>query len=57
MATPTPTPAVAIASTSASVWPDGGDCAFMLSSTALVLIMTPGLAFFYAGMVLEKNRE
>ena len=27
----------------------------MLTSTALVLIMTPGLAFFYAGMVGRKN--
>jgi Amt family ammonium transporter len=32
-----------------------GDTAWMLTSTALVLIMTPGLAFFYAGMVRSKN--
>src|SRR3954465_10742123 len=32
-----------------------GDTAWMLASTALVLIMTPGLAFFYAGMVRTKN--
>lgn len=32
-----------------------GDTAMMLFSTALVLIMTPGLAFFYAGMVRAKN--
>ena len=32
-----------------------GDVAWMLMSTALVLIMTPGLAFFYGGMVTKKN--
>ena len=35
--------------------PDTGDTAWMLVSTALVLLMTPGLAFFYAGMVRRKN--
>jgi Amt family ammonium transporter len=34
---------------------DSGDVAWMLISTALVLIMTPGLAFFYGGMVNKKN--
>jgi ammonium transporter, Amt family len=34
---------------------DSGDTAWMLASTALVLIMTPGLALFYAGMVRSKN--
>ena len=34
---------------------DSGDTAWMLMSTALVLIMTPGLAFFYGGMVRKKN--
>ncbi len=33
----------------------GPDVAWMLASTALVLIMTPGLAFFYGGMVQKKN--
>jgi ammonium transporter, Amt family len=33
----------------------GADVAWMLTSTALVLIMTPGLAFFYGGMVKKKN--
>jgi len=34
----------------------GGDTAWMLTSTALVLLMTiPGLALFYAGMVRKKN--
>lgn len=32
-----------------------GDTAWMLTSAALVLIMTPGLAFFYGGMVRKKN--
>jgi ammonia channel protein AmtB len=32
-----------------------GDMAWMLTSTALVLFMTPGLAFFYGGMVRAKN--
>jgi len=32
-----------------------GDMAWMLTSTALVLLMTPGLAFFYGGMVRAKN--
>jgi Amt family ammonium transporter len=35
---------------------DTGDTAWMLMSTALVLLMTvPGLALFYAGMVRKKN--
>lgn len=33
----------------------GSDIAWMLSATGLVLIMTPGLAFFYGGMVNKKN--
>jgi Amt family ammonium transporter len=32
-----------------------GDTAFVLVSAALVLLMTPGLALFYAGMVRRKN--
>jgi ammonium transporter, Amt family len=32
-----------------------GDTAWILASTALVLIMTPGLAFFYGGMVRVKS--
>ncbi|RZK29156.1 MAG: ammonium transporter, partial [Hymenobacter sp.] len=31
------------------------DIAWMLVSTALVLLMTPGLAFFYGGMVNRGN--
>lgn len=34
---------------------DTGDTAWMLVATALVLIMTPGLAYFYGGMVNAKN--
>jgi Amt family ammonium transporter len=34
---------------------DTGDTAWMLISTALVLLMTPGLAFFYGGLVRRKN--
>jgi Amt family ammonium transporter len=34
---------------------DAADTGWMLTATALVLIMTPGLAFFYGGMVNKKN--
>ncbi|MFO1535205.1 MAG: ammonium transporter, partial [Thermoplasmatota archaeon] len=34
---------------------DTGDTAFMLVSTALVMLMTAGLAFFYGGLVRSKN--
>ena len=34
---------------------DSGDTAFILIATALVMLMTPGLAFFYSGMVRKKN--
>ena len=45
---PAPTPAGA-----APIVP--GDVAWMLTATALVLLMTPGLSFFYGGMVQRKN--
>ncbi len=35
--------------------PNAGDTAWLLTSAALVLLMTPGLAFFYGGMVRGKN--
>jgi Amt family ammonium transporter len=35
--------------------PDSGDTAWILASSALVLLMTPGLAFFYGGMVRSKG--
>lgn len=44
---------VAPAVTAASV--DTGDTAWILISTALVMLMTPGLALFYGGMVRGKN--
>ena len=34
---------------------DTGNTAWLLTSAALVLFMTPGLAFFYGGMVRSKN--
>jgi Amt family ammonium transporter len=34
---------------------DTGNTAWLLASAALVLFMTPGLAFFYGGMVRAKN--
>jgi ammonium transporter, Amt family len=34
---------------------NAGDTAWVLMSTGLVMLMTPGLAFFYGGMVRRKN--
>jgi Amt family ammonium transporter len=34
---------------------DSGNTAWVLASAALVMLMTPGLAFFYSGMVRSKN--
>jgi Amt family ammonium transporter len=34
---------------------DSGDTAFVLVSAGLVMLMTPGLAFFYGGLVRAKN--
>ncbi len=52
-------PAVAWAQEAAAAAPapelNGGDTAWMLVSTALVLLMTPALAFFYGGLVRSKN--
>jgi ammonium transporter, Amt family len=47
----------ALAQTPAATPPaaDTGDTAFMLISSALVLLMTPGLAFFYGGFVRSRN--
>src|SRR3989338_4680858 len=44
---------VASADDGASV--NSGDTAWILISTALVMLMTPGLALFYGGMVRKKN--
>ncbi|HEX9291746.1 MAG TPA: ammonium transporter [Anaeromyxobacteraceae bacterium] len=46
-------PAAALASTPGQV--DSGDTAIVLVSAGLVLLMTPGLAFFYGGLVRAKN--
>src|SRR5688572_23572552 len=62
-----PRATAAIAAVFASLWTtplyaqapskiDGGDTAWMIAATALVLMMTiPGLALFYSGMVRKKN--
>ena len=34
---------------------DTGNASWLLTSSALVLLMTPGLAFFYGGLVRKKN--
>ena len=34
---------------------DPGSTAWMLASSAMVLLMVPGLALFYGGMVHRKN--
>ncbi|MDA8094932.1 MAG: ammonium transporter [Betaproteobacteria bacterium] len=56
---PAPQPAAApapAAAPSPSAFINSGDNAWMMTSTALVLMMTvPGLALFYAGMVRKKN--
>ena len=51
------TNAVALAQDTAAPAPtlNTGDAAWVLASTALVMIMTPGLALFYSGMVQKKN--
>jgi Amt family ammonium transporter len=49
-------PTVASAQGSAPVAKiDTGDTAWVLASAGLVLLMTPGLAFFYGGLVRRKN--
>ncbi|HWQ62299.1 MAG TPA: ammonia channel protein, partial [Negativicutes bacterium] len=52
-ATPAAAPAAAAAAEPPKI--DTGDTAWVLASTALVMIMTPGLALFYGGMVRTKN--
>jgi Amt family ammonium transporter len=49
-------PALAFAQDTAPPVPDKGDTAWMLTSTAFVLLMSvPALAIFYGGMVRSKN--
>ena len=45
----------ALAAEEAALAVDTGDTAFVLMSAALVMLMTPGLALFYGGMVRTKN--
>src|SRR6266851_3765050 len=45
----------AYAQASATSSLNSGDTAWMLIASALVLLMTPGLALFYGGMVRRKN--
>ncbi len=47
--------ATAVAAAEGPPEPDTGDTAWVLASAALVLLMTPGLAFFYGGLVRRKN--
>ncbi len=49
------TAGVAFAETPASPKVDSGDTSWILISSALVMLMTPGLALFYGGMVRTKN--
>ena len=46
---------VATSATPATAAIDSGSTAWMLASSALVLLMVPGLALFYGGMVRRKN--
>jgi ammonium transporter, Amt family len=51
-----PAAETAAAAPAAAPTPDKGDTAWMLTATALVILMTiPGLALFYGGMVRTKN--
>ncbi|HTP66284.1 MAG TPA: ammonium transporter [Geobacteraceae bacterium] len=56
-ATPAPAPAAAAPAAPKNVDPvlNTGDTAWMLVASALVLLMIPGLALFYGGMVRQKN--
>lgn len=48
-------PAIARAADGAALPVNAGDTAWVLVSAALVFLMTPGLAFFYGGLVRKKN--
>ncbi len=48
-------PGVALAGNGSATETDSGTTAWMLTSTALVLLMVPGLAMFYGGLVRSKN--
>ena len=51
----TPAPATSAPATAAAPKVDTGDTAWVLAGAALVMLMTPGLAFFYGGLVRKKN--
>jgi ammonium transporter, Amt family len=46
---------LAMAQDAAPFAPNSGDTAWLLVSSALVMLMTPGLAFFYGGLVRAKS--
>ena len=48
-------PGLALGATGDAPVADSGDTAWMLAATALVMIMLPGLALFYGGLVRRKN--
>jgi Amt family ammonium transporter len=48
-------PGVALGAEGDAPVADSGDTAWMLAATALVMIMLPGLALFYGGLVRKKN--
>ena len=48
-------PGLALAGDTSVAETDSGTTAWMLTSTALVLLMVPGLAMFYGGLVRSKN--
>jgi Amt family ammonium transporter len=55
-AAPAAAPAAASAAATPAPTPNKGDTAWMLTATALVILMiVPGLALFYSGMVRSKN--
>ena len=55
-AAPEPAPPACDAKTLEKCTPNSGDTAWMMTSVALVLLMTvPGLGLFYGGMVRKKN--
>jgi Amt family ammonium transporter len=51
----TPAPAASAPASAAAPKIDTGDTAWVLAGAALVMLMTPGLAFFYGGLVRKKN--
>ncbi len=55
MIDPSSTLTLSLLAQAAATTIDSGDTAWMLVASALVLLMTPGLALFYGGMVRKKN--